>query len=91
MDYIIFKEDSKDWSHIWDSLRTNTINDGLDEPCVADNNGHQWMYMGSFKNGNGIATEFRHLCHPYDNKLHKVPIYHELIDKESIGLSRRVK
>jgi len=64
MELIFVKQDSTEWNYIWDFVAKHPINEGLDEPRVALNEGEAWQYMGSFKNKNKVIHEFRHRFHP---------------------------
>jgi len=64
MELIFVKQDSTEWEYIWDFVAKHPINEGLEEPKIALNEGEAWQYMGSFKNKNRLIHEFRHRYHP---------------------------
>jgi len=64
MEFVLIKQDSPEWAFIWNWLEKHPINKGLEEPRVAENNGAEWEYIGSYKQDDRILHEFRHLCHP---------------------------
>ena len=91
MDYIFIKSDSKEWGDMWDYVRTHPINEGLDEPCTAENEGEEWQYLGSFKNGNTVISQLIHGKHPKTNQRYKIPYQHETFNEDCIGKSSRIK
>jgi hypothetical protein len=64
MELIVIKIESKEWDYMWDWLSNHPINKDIDNPTIAENQGEEWQYMGSFKNGDNVIHEFRHRCHP---------------------------
>jgi hypothetical protein len=64
MDLVLIKIDSPEWNYMWNWLEAHPINEGLPVPCIADNEGEQWQYMGSLKQGDKILHQFRHRNHP---------------------------
>ena len=44
MDFVLIKEESKEWNYMWNWLEQHPINKGLDEPKTAENNGFEWEY-----------------------------------------------
>jgi len=90
MEYIFIKTDSKEWGDMWDFVRDHPINEGLDEPCTADNKGHEWQYLGSFKNKDIVISEFRHNLHPRTENIYGITYRHETFNDDSIGKSSRI-
>ena len=78
MEIIIIKRESPEWETMWNWLANHPINSGLEEPSVAvnDQNGEAWQYMGSFRQGNRVISEFRHRMHPVTQKRELVPYGH---------------
>jgi hypothetical protein len=91
MEFVTLKESSPEWGYMWDMLRLHPINGGLDEPCIALNEGESWQYMGTFRQGEILISDFRHRNHPYSNELAKVTLSHVLENEESIRTSSRIK
>lgn len=67
MELVFVKQDSTEWNYIWDFVANHPINEGLEEPRLALNNGEAWQYMGSFKQNDKLIHEFRHRQHPLTN------------------------
>jgi hypothetical protein len=72
MELIFVKRDSKEWNYIWDFVANHPINEGIDEPRMAMNEGEGWQYMGSFKNGDKLVHEFKHRFHPRTMDVYKI-------------------
>ena len=89
MDYILIKRGSPEMEEIWDWLAKHPINDDLDNPSVADNNGHNWEYVGTYRNEKTFISEFRHRQHPKFNEPYIVRYEHSLND-ESIQTSIKI-
>lgn len=90
MEIIILKRGSSDWDYIWDYLKSHPINEGLEEPHVAFNNGEVWQYMSSYKNGNTVISEYRHRSHPKTNDVYRISLEHSVEDI-NIELSKKIK
>ena len=91
MEFVTLKESSPEWGYLWDMLRLHPINGGLEEPCIAMNNGEVWQYMGTYRNGDTLISDFRHRCHPYSQELAKATFPHILENEDSIRTSSRIK
>ena len=91
MEMVVFKKGSPDWDFIWNWLSEHPINEGLEEPHVAFNNGEVWQYMSSYRNGNTIVSEYRHRNHIKTNDVYRVSVQHELISEDSIEFSKKIK
>lgn len=74
MDFVLIKEDSTEWTYMWDWLAQHPINKGLDEPKTAENNGFAWEYMGSYMEGKKIIHEFKHRQHPLTQEIVKTSV-----------------
>lgn len=72
MDIVFLKKDSAEWSTMWDFLVKHPINEGLQYPNIAYNEGEQWQYMGSYKQGDKVIHDFRHRNHPKTQNVYKV-------------------
>lgn len=68
MDLVIVEQGSPEWDEMWNKLNNHPINEGMEEPKTALNNGEVWQYMGSFKQGDKVIHSFRHRQHPRDNQ-----------------------
>jgi hypothetical protein len=64
MEFILIEQDSNEWNYIWEWLAKHPINEGIDEPSVALNNGESWQYMGSYKQDERVVHSLRHRCQP---------------------------
>lgn len=67
MELVFVKQDSTEWNYIWDFVANHPINEGIEEPQTAWNNGEAWQYMGSFKLNDKVVHQFRHRQHPKTN------------------------
>ena len=74
MEFVVIKIDSDEWTYIWDWLSNHPINEGLEEPREADNQGAKWEYIGSYMLGTRIIHEFLHQRHPKMDGLMKVSV-----------------
>jgi hypothetical protein len=72
MELIFVKQNSTEWNYIWDFVAKHPINEDLEEPQTAWNEGEAWQYMGSFKNKTKVIHEFRHRQHPKTNDVYKI-------------------
>ena len=90
MEYVFIKTDSKEWGDMWDFVREHPINEGLTEPCTAENEGEEWQYLGSFKQGNIVISQFVHKHHPKTNEQVKTSFQHPTFNNECISKSSRI-
>lgn len=69
MELVFVKQDSLEWTYIWDFVEKHPINEGIEEPRVALNEGEVWQYMCTYANKekNKFIHEFRHKNHPNTN------------------------
>ena len=84
MEFVLVTINSKLWNEIWDELESHPINDNIENPSVAENNGFSWEYRGSFKKNNILISEFLHRNHPATNTLYKLVFKRELEDDSDI-------
>jgi len=89
MEFVILKKDTPEWDYIWNWLASHPINEGLEEPSVALYQGEGWQYLGSYKKGNTIISDFRHRFHPLTNRTEILSVKHEISD-EAIGKKFRI-
>jgi len=64
MELILIKTDSEEWNYIWEWLSKHPINEGIENPSLALNEGEGWAYMGSYMQGERVIHTFRHRNHP---------------------------
>lgn len=75
MEFVLIKENSNEWNEMWGWLASHPLNEGLEEPMVALNDGEAWQYMGSYRgNGNSVVHSFRHRSHPLDNEIKNISV-----------------
>ena len=74
MELVAIKIGSPEWEFMWNWLASHPVNEGLEEPQVAENNGEAWQYMGSFKNKDKVIHEFRHRLHPVTGTVYKATV-----------------
>lgn len=67
MELVLVKIDSPEWEYIWDYIKNHPINQGIEEPTTALNNGYGWEYMGTFMQEGKALHQLRHFCHPNGN------------------------
>ena len=91
MELVLIKQDSPEWEYMWGWLASHPVNQGLDEPKVAENEGEAWQYMGSYKNKNAVISEFRHRNHPVTGGLYKASVEHPFFDENSIDKSAKIR
>lgn len=75
MNIVIIQRDSAEWNDMWDRLKNHPVNNGLEEPTVALNQGEAWQYMGSYQKSDKVIHEFRHRLHPLTDKRENV-VFH---------------
>jgi hypothetical protein len=91
MDMILIKKDSTEWNSMWEVLENHPINEGLEDPRVADYEGEQWQYMGSYRQGDKLIHDFRHRNHPKTLDVYKVTFNGNPVDAEQIEKTIRIK
>lgn len=74
MEFINLKKDTIEWEYVWEYVSKHPINEGLDDPKTALNQGEFWQYMGSYKNKDKIIHELRHRLHPKTNGQYKISL-----------------
>lgn len=72
MDIVIVGQGSPEWDEMWNKLNDHPLNEGLEEPKSAFNNGEVWQYMSSYYQNGKILHEFRHRNHPKTNNIQRV-------------------
>lgn len=92
MELVFVKQDSTEWNYIWDFVANHPINEGLEEPRLALNNGKAWEYMGSFKNKEKLIHQLHHKSHPKTNSLYKITFNgSDTFTDEQIDKSTKIK
>ena len=92
MELVAIKIGSPEWEFMWNWLASHPINEGLEEPQVAENNGEAWQYMSSYLQSGKILHEFRHRNHPTTNKLEIIVLHgSNAFNEEQIGLRKKVR
>lgn len=89
MDIIFFKRDTAEWDFIWQWLEDHPINEGLEDPKSAINDGEAWQYMGTFRHDDSVVSEFRHRKHPATNSLYVASV--SLINYNEDSIEKIVK
>jgi hypothetical protein len=64
VELILLRIGSKEWDYVWSYLAKHPINEGIENPTSALNDGHQWEYCGTFMNGERALHQLRHKNHP---------------------------
>ncbi len=64
MNLILVQQNSTEWNYMWDWLADNPINQSLENPSLAINDGEVWQYMGSYQQDTRVIHTFRHRNHP---------------------------
>jgi len=82
MEFILLEVNSPSWNYIWDFVENHPINDGIELPKSALNNGYQWEYMGSYKQGNNVISKIIHKSHPKTQELYTINISHEITQEQ---------
>ena len=60
----------------WEWLEAHPLNKGLEDPTAS------WEYMGSYRQGKKLVSDFRHKNHPLTNSTHTVSFGHIAIDED---------
>lgn len=77
MEMVLIKEGSQEWERMWDMVANHPINEGIEHPSIAMNNGEGWQYLGTFRNGGISISEFRHREHPRFQRREYIKFAHE--------------
>ena len=64
IELVLLKLDSEELKYVWSYLAGHPINQGLENPTSALNDGQEWMYMGTFTDGKRYLHQARHRFHP---------------------------
>lgn len=74
LEIVLLKEDSTEWNYIWEWLRVHPLNQGLEEPTLALNEGEAWMYMGTYELKGEFLHTLRHRLHPVTNNVQYISL-----------------
>lgn len=74
MELVLIKQDTPEWNYMWEWLASHPLNEGIENPSLAVNNGEAWQYMGSYKQDERVLHTFRHRQHPRYNKVENVSV-----------------
>jgi hypothetical protein len=72
MEFVIIEIGSKEWEYMWEWLANHPINEGLEQPSVALNEGESWQYMGSYKQNDKVIHQMRHRLHPVTQRVEQI-------------------
>jgi hypothetical protein len=92
MDIVIVEQVSPEWDDMWNKLNDHPLNEGLEQPKTAVNNGEVWQYMGSYRQADKVIHSFRHRSHPRDNQRKDINFYaSDKFNSEQISKVIKVK
>lgn len=74
MEFLNIKPNSTEWEYIWEFVANHPINEDLEDPKLATNNGEVWQYIGSYKHKDKVIHTLRHRQHPKTNELYKLSL-----------------
>jgi hypothetical protein len=75
MEFVIIEIGSPEWEYLWNWLINHPLNEGLEQPDIALNEGEAWQYTGSYKQGDKVIHTMRHRLHPVTQKLEQISLY----------------
>jgi len=84
MELVLLIPESEAWEEAWTFIHDHPINEGLDEPSVAMNDGEAWQYVGTFLNNGKAISSFRHRLHPKTGGLYNVSYEHKELQEDQI-------
>lgn len=64
VELILLKLNSEELKYVWSYLAEHPLNQGIENPTSSLNDGQEWMYMGTFTDGNRYLHQVRHRNHP---------------------------
>ncbi len=83
MKLVLLKPNSPEWEFAWNWVMAHPLNQGIEDPSTATNEGQAWQYMGSYYNDEKLISEFRHRIHPRTGQTQKLSVEHKEFNKES--------
>jgi hypothetical protein len=84
MKLILLKPNSPEWDFAWNWLASHPINEAIEDPSTALNEGEAWQYMGSYWNGSDkLISEFRHRNHIRTQDVTRLSVEHKEFNPES--------
>lgn len=90
MEMILLNPQSSEWDFIWQWLEDHPLNEGLEDKKLAKNENEGWQYMGSWRQGENVVSEFRHRNHPLTQSMHNLSVSHT-VKEESIFKKNKLK
>lgn len=91
MKLVLLKPNSPEWDFAWNWVASHPLNEGIEDPSTALNEGQAWQYMGSYYNGSDkLISEFRHRIHPKTGETQKLSIEHPEFNIESFEKSYKL-
>jgi hypothetical protein len=91
MEVVLLKPESPEWNEAWEWLGDHPVNDNIDNPKEALNEGEAWQYMGSMLKDGVLITDFRHRFHPKTDAMYKCSFKHEVYDEKNFQIKRKIK
>ena len=92
MDLVLVERGTPEWDYMWQWLDSHPINEGVEMPRVAWNNGEIWQYMGSYRQDDKVIHSFRHRQHPRDNQRKNLSLHaSDKFNNEQISKVIKVK
>ncbi len=61
---LFIKPEHPEWEYMWALVAQHPLNEGVEEPTVADFSYECWQYMDTSLYGGELKHCFRHRCHP---------------------------
>ena len=74
MELILIEPDSPEWNYMWNWLEKHPLNEGIEDPSIALNEGQTWQYMGSYKQDTRVLHTFRHRIHPTTKEIQNLTL-----------------
>jgi nuclear transport factor 2 (NTF2) superfamily protein len=90
MEFVLIKINSPLWNELWDELESHPVNQGIDNPSLAEYENNVWEYRGSFKQGNTIISDFLHRKHPRTEEQYVLTLKRELNNLDDIEKSIKI-
>jgi hypothetical protein len=92
MELVLIKENSVEWVTMWEKVATHPVNEGLENPKEAFNEGESWQYMGSLKEKDKVIHQLRHRKHPVTQNLYNLVFYaSDNFSEDDINIGKKIK
>ena len=82
MEFVLLKPNGSLLEAAWKWLESHPINEGIQDPSIALNEGYAWEYRGTYRQDNKAVTEFLHRKHVNTNSLVKLSYGHDITDED---------